>query len=452
MALRPSLRARLTVYATLGSILLFVTGALLLYHDLTGQLSQAISTELSVRLHDLEAVPLGSTSDAQHRLALTQVVKPDGTVLEPAGAKSLLTPAEVSAASRHRIVIDRQIADVSEESRLMARSLEVPGETAPVIGVAATSTRPLEAARDHLSNVLYVVGPGLAALVALSTWILAGAALHPVRRMAREAETISMASTGERLVQPDGQDEIAELGRTLNDMLARIEGAIAHERSFIDDAAHELRTPLAVLRGELELATFDLGDPEATKTSLASALEETDRLSRLTTDLLTLARSDAGELAPALDTTDLAATVRAVAHHLPRPVGVGLEFEGDEIQATIDADWLGQITTNLTANALRHARSLVRVSVDRADGQVRLVVADDGVGFPPEFIDHAFDRFARGTDARTRSDAGSGLGLAITATLVGALDGTIVAANGGPLGGACVTVTLARPSGPDGPT
>jgi len=445
MAFRPSLRARLTVYATLGSILLFVTGALLLYHDLTGQLSQAISTELSVRLHDLEAVPLGSTSDAQHRLALTQVMDPDGTVLEPAGARSLLTPAEVSAAKRHRIVIDRQIPDVSEESRLMARSLVVPGEAQPVIGVAATSTKPLEAARDHLSNVLYVVGPSLAALVALSTWILAGAALHPVRRMAREAESISLTSTGERLVQPPGQDEIAELGRTLNDMLARIEGAIAHERSFIDDAAHELRTPLAVLRGELELAAFDVGDPAATRASLASALEETDRLARLTTDLLTLARSDAGELAPTLDRTDLAGTVRAVAEHLPRPDGVRLELSGDQVWATADADWMGQITTNLTANAVRHASSLVRVSVEAIDDRVLLAVADDGAGFPPDFIDHAFDRFARGTDARTRSDEGSGLGLAITATLVGALGGTIVAANGDPLGGACVTVTLPIP-------
>jgi two-component system OmpR family sensor kinase len=440
----PSLRARLTAYASVGSMVLFVVGALLLYHDLTGQLSQAISSELSVRLHDLEAAPLGTTSTEGHRLALTQVVSPDGVVVEPAGARSLLSPAELAVAARHRITIDRRIPQVADDGRLMARSLTVPGEAHPVVGVAAASTKPLEAARGHLTRVLYVTGPALAALFALSTWLLAGAALHPVRRMTREASTISLTSTGERLVQPKGRDEIAELGRTLNDMLTRIERAIAHERSFVDDAAHELRTPLAVLRAELELATYDLGDADAVTASLTSALEETDRLARLTADLLTLARADAGELEPRRGTTDLTVAAQRVADQLRRPERARLEVTGAPVEARADPDWIAQILTNVTANAVRHASSLVRVSIGDAGGNVRLVVADDGAGFPPEFIPEAFDRFSRGADARTRGDEGSGLGLAITATLVGALGGTIAAGNGPPLGGACVTITLPK--------
>ena len=443
VAFHPSLRARLTAYATLGSLVIFVTGALVLYHDLTNQLSQAISTELSVRLHDLESVPPGEPPSEHRRLALTQVVNLDGSVVEPAGAKSVLTPAELAAAGRQRITVDRYIPQVGDdEARLMARELDLPGQRKPVIGVAAASTKPLVAARDHLSNVLYVAGPALAALVGVAAWFLAGAILHPVRRMTREASTISLDSTGERLVQPKGTDEIAELGRTLNDMLGRIERAVAHERSFVDDAAHELRTPLAVLRAELELASYEVGDTDATTASLVSALEETDRLTRLTTDLLTLARADAGQLEPERVVTDLTALVRSVTGPLPRPSSVRVEVHGEQAMASVDADWMAQIVTNVTVNALRQASSLVRASVDVADGRALLVFADDGPGFPVEFLPQAFDRFARGADARTRSDEGSGLGLAITATLVAALGGTITASNGPPLGGAALAISL----------
>ena len=442
MSYRPSLRVRLTAYATLASLIIFGAGALLLYHDLTSRLSRAISTELSVRLHDLESVSPGVASTQRHRLALTQIIRADGTVIEPDGAKSVLTPAELEAASHRRIIVDRRLPPAEDEVRLMARELDMPGESTPVVGVAAASTRPLEAARSQLSRVLYLAGPALAALVGVAAWFLAGAILHPVRRMTREASTISLADTGERLVEQPGNDEIAELGRTLNAMLERIEGAVAHERSFIDDAAHELRTPLAVLRGELELAAFEVSDPEATTVALASALEETDRLARLTTDLLTLARADAGQLAPQFSLTDLGTVARDVTAHLARTATVQLVVEADHVVASVDADWLAQIITNVTANALRYASSLVQVTVTASGGSVSLVVADDGPGFPEAFLPHAFDRFARGADARTRSAGGSGLGLAITATLVSSLGGTISATNGPPLGGACLTITL----------
>lgn len=442
MSYRPSLRVRLTAYATLASLVIFGAGALLLYHDLTGRLSRAISTELSVRLHDLESVSPGVASTQRHKLALTQIVRTDGTVIEPSGAKSVLTDAELQAASHRRIIVDRRLPPAEDEARLMARELDLPGETKPVVGVAAASTRPLEAARSQLSRVLYLAGPALAALVGVAAWFLAGAILHPVRRMTREASTISLADTGERLVDLPGNDEIAELGRTLNAMLERIEDAVAHERSFVDDAAHELRTPLAVLRGELELAAFEVGDPEATTLALASALEETDRLTRLTTDLLTLARADAGQLAPQLVLTDLGQVAHEVTDRLAASAAARLEVQAEHVQASVDPDWLAQIITNLAANALRYASSLIEVSVTATDGAVSLVVADDGPGFPDAFLPHAFDRFARGADARTRSDGGSGLGLAITATLVTALGGTITATNGPPLGGACLTVTL----------
>ena len=319
------------------------------------------------------------------------------------------------------------------------------GSTGQRFGVVTASTRPLVRARSHLARVLATTGPGLAIAVAFAAWLLAGVILSPVRRMAREASSISLAQTGQRLAEPRGRDELAELGTTLNEMLTRIEGAVAHERSFIDNAAHELRTPLAVLRGELELASLEAGDEVAVRASLASALEEADRLTRLTTDLLTLARSDAGELDPQLVVCDLETAVREIADHLPTRAGIGLEVEGGSTVAFVEPAWLIQILSNLVTNANRYAASRVQISLRNDDGRAVMVVADDGPGFPVGLLPHAFDRFTQGSEARSHAglDAGFGLGLAITASLMGAQGGSIEASNGPPLGGAAVTLTFA---------
>ena len=137
---------------------------------------------------------------------------------------------------------------------------------------------------------LLVGAPLLVLALGVVVWIVTGAALRPVERMAEEAEAISMSEPGRRLPEPIGDHELARLGRTLNAMLERIEAAFARERAFVDDASHELRTPLAILRGELELTAGDADDPEAVRLAMASSLEEVERLGRMTEDLLTLSR------------------------------------------------------------------------------------------------------------------------------------------------------------------
>lgn len=447
MPVRLSLRLRLTAWATLAALILFGAGALLLYQDLTGQLSAAISTQLSVRLHDLESVPRAEELSHQHRVALTQLVTTGGRVIEPAGEDRVLTRAELAAAGQHRITVDRQIPQVDDEARLMARRVRIPGQRTSVIGVAAASTKPLEQARSRLLLLLGLGGPILAALVGAAAWFVTGAALRPVRRMAREASAISSMRSGERLAEPVGHDEIADLGRTLNAMLDRVGDAVAHERSFVDDAAHELRTPLAVLRGELELAIGSLdelgddADVESVRASLTSAVEEADRLTQLSTDLLTLARSDAGQLHPMATPVDLPAVARRVAGGLGTE-RVGVEVIGAPVATMTDERWLVEILTNLVGNAVRAASAQVRVQIAEVGDRVQVVVSDDGAGFAPEVLEHAFDRFVRGTDARRRGDGGAGLGLAITRSLVLASDGSIEAGNAGALGGAWVRVTL----------
>ena len=439
MARRPGLRVRLAALVAAGATAVLTTAALALYHDVTSGVSEAITTELEVRLADLVADlddPAGAA--ATQRPVVAQAVDAAGRVVVPAQATPLLTHAELAAALEGEVVVDRPVPGIGDDARVLARRLD-DGHGDAVVGVTATTTAPLAHVRHRLVVVVLVGGTALAAAVALAGWVLAGAALRPVRRMARRAQMISMTAPGERLPVPPGGDEIAELGRTLNAMLVRIEATIAHERAFIDDASHELRTPLAVLRGELELATQD-DDLDAVRQGLRSALEETDRLSRLSDNLLTLARADAGQLPAGPMCTDLLDAVRAAVARIPCADTVTLTVEGVHGTVHVEPEWIDRVVTNLVTNAVQHAKSQVRVTVDVDSDGVRLIVGDDGPGFPDGLLPRAFDRFSRGDGAR--SPGGIGLGLAIVASIMKALGGSARAGNGPPLGGARVEVTL----------
>jgi signal transduction histidine kinase len=438
---RVSLRSKLALVAAAGAMVVLTAVALLLHRDFSGQLSATLTDGLAIRVADLATDYQDGEVTAGAGLVTTQVLDQNAHVISPVGALPLLTAEELARASRGEIVVDRPVPVVGDSTRLLARPIRRTA-TEVAIGVAATSLEPLSRARDRLAFVLVAAGPALAAAIAVAAWLLAGAALRPVRRMAGEAATISMTEIGRRLPQPGGEDEIAELGRTLNGMLSRIESTMAHERAFIDDAAHELRTPLAVLRGELELASDDIDDREAVIRALASALEETDRLTHLTQDLLTLARADAGQLIPSNATTDLLSASRTVVRRLLPRDDVTIEVRGEPTLVGGDADWIHQIVTNLVANAGRYASSQIVVTTRRQGDHGTLVVADDGPGFPDDLLPRAFDRFARGDGARGRSEGGAGLGLAITASLARALGGDVSATNGTSLSGGCVKVTF----------
>jgi signal transduction histidine kinase len=442
MVRRLSLRLRLVAVVALGAGVVLAVGALALYRDLSGEVSDAITAELEVRVADLDAALDDPGAASGQRPVVGQTVDETGTVTAPAVMPPLLTDAELAIALDRRLVVDRPVPGVADAARLLARRIGTR-EGQAIVGVAATSTAPLERARDRLFGILLVAGPVLIGGMTLSAWLLVGAALRPVQRMSDRAATISMSAPGERLPQPTGHDEIAQLGRTLNQMLARIESTIAHERAFIDDASHELRTPLAALRGELELALNDLDGPEAVEAGIHSALEETDRLARLSNNLLTLARADAGQLPIGSGTSDLLAVARAAVARVPHGTDLAVTVTGTPATIRGQSDWIEQIVANLLTNAITHAHRRVRLEVVRQPTGARLSVADDGPGFPPKFLPVAFGRFTRADDARRRG--GTGLGLAIVASIVAALDGEVQASNGAPLGGACIEVTLPSP-------
>jgi signal transduction histidine kinase len=419
------------------------TGAWLFDNDVSDELSAAITHELAIRVSDLAIDFEDGEVSADRGLIIAQAVRADGTVLSPTGGRLLLTPAELARAARGEIVVNRGVAGVGSQARLLARPIGRQN-AAVVVGVSAVSTAALSTARDRLTTAVAVSGPALTLVLAAAAWVLAGAALRPVRRMTSEAAGISMTEPGRRLPEPLGDDEIAHLGRTLNAMLARIEETITRERAFIDDAAHELRTPIAVLRGEIELAARDLDHRDLVEQGLASALEETDLLSQLADGLLILARADAGQLVAGDATTELLAAADAAVARVPRRPEVAAEVRGEAAVVGGEPDWVRQIATNLVSNAERYATSRVVVAVEPAGASAALVVSDDGRGFPEALLPRVFDRFTRGDGARARGAGGAGLGLAIVASFARALGGSVSAGNGGALGGAWVRVEFPR--------
>jgi signal transduction histidine kinase len=440
---RLSLRARLVALVAVGAIVATTLAALALYRNISGEVSRVITSELRVRMEDLHTDLDDPSAALEQRPIVEQIVDQSNVPQYPRGAVPILTKDELNQAANGELLIDRHVNGIGDEARVFARPIE-SSTGGSLIGVTAASTSPLEHVRDRLLLVLLVASPVLTAAVTFAAWLLAGAALRPVRRMARRAETISLTNPGERLPEPEGTDEIAELGHTLNAMLDRIESTVRHERAFVDDASHELRAPLAVLRGELELA-LDENDLYAIKRGVASSLEETDRLVRLASDLLTLARVDAGATPNTVATCDLTETAREAVRRLSISDGVMINIEGTEAFVPGPEEWVEEIVSNLVSNASDYARSRVDVTVSRDDATYRLTVSDDGPGFPQDLLPRAFERFARGDSSRGRG--GTGLGLAIVHAVAQALGGQVDAHNGPPLGGATVDVTLPAVNG-----
>ena len=307
-------------------------------------------------------------------------------------------------------------------------------EIASVAVVVAASLRERNETLAHLLVQLVIAGvAGVAFAVFVGYW-LAARALRPVEAMRGEAEAISSATSTTRLPVPEPHDEIRRLGETLNAMLDRIGDAAEHERRFVADVSHELRTPLSLLKAELDLALSrprSRGDLHA---AVRSASAETDRLIRITEDLLLIARSDQVELPLRLEHLDAAELAEAVARRFhPR-----VEAEGRELlvevapKATLEGDRLRleQALGNLVDNALVHGRGEVVVSAVRVNDSFEFHVMDEGAGFDGEFARRAFDRFSRADESR--SGGGTGLGLAIVELVARAHGGTAGASADGP--------------------
>ncbi|MFJ6981751.1 MULTISPECIES: sensor histidine kinase [unclassified Streptomyces] len=358
--------------------------------------------------------------------------------------------------------------EISEDTVFRDGSATVDGDTADYrfaavevdTGDRGTLTvhagAPLAAERSAVRTALTVmlIGfPLLLAVVAAVTWLVTRRALRPVEGIRREMAAITAsADLARRVPEPGTHDEVARLARTTNETLAALQSAVERQRRFVADASHELRSPIASLRTQLEVGAAhpDLLD-------VPGAVADTVRLQRLAADLLLLARLDAGER-PADGRVDLADLVRETA---AGRAGVAVDPEpAGPVEVAGSRGQLERVLANLLDNAARHARSAVTVSVRReaaggshggaAGGEDRgggagavavVAVADDGEGVPAADRERIFERFVRLDAARSRDDGGAGLGLAIARDVAVRHGGTLTAGQT-PAGGALFELRL----------
>ena len=407
---RLPVRWRLTLsFAAVMACLLTATG-LFVVQRTEANLDRALNASLRAQSSAVAALAQQSDSglaEAKDRrvggdqLQLAQLVGEDGRVIDAtAGApKSPLIPSSaLSRAPPGGIVVDRTLAG-GDPVRLLA--VPINAQDQRLVAVVGQSLNQRNQAIGDLRSVLLVGGPLALLLSSLAGYVLAGLALRPVEAMRRR------------------------------------------ERAFVADASHELRSPLAMLRTELELMARDRPSGAEFEEATASAIEETERLGRLADDLLVLSRADQREIQ--LHKSVLAAgdLIESALARARRRVPGGLRIEAGGVDPSLlvsaDSGRLGQALDNLLDNAVRHAATEVKLGAVGSGSSVEFHVLDDGPGFPPEFLPRAWERFSRADPGRTLD--GAGLGLSIVRTIAELHGGSTGAANR-PTGGADVWISL----------
>ncbi|MGH3753207.1 MAG: sensor histidine kinase [Pseudonocardiaceae bacterium] len=329
----------------------------------------------------------------------------------------------------------------SDPTRWSGRVVSAPDGT-PRLVVAGAEPIAYATLIGRTAMVLSVAAVLAALAMGAAGWVAARFALHPVARMRVAATELSV---GERLPLPAARDELRALAEALNELLGRRDAATERLRRFTGDAAHELRSPVAAIRVQAEVAVAH-PDPDLAGATLEDVAAEAQRLSALLDDLLALARSDAGERLPA-EPVDLAEAARDAARRAGHgPAAVRVTAPAPAVLHAAPSD-VARVLDNLLANAMRHARHTVRVAVLPGNGEVRVLVDDDGDGVPVEHRERVFDRFYRAQGDRDRGSGGTGLGLALVAETVHRYGGTARVGQA-PAGGARFDVhwPVGRPS------
>ncbi|MBD0741938.1 hypothetical protein BG418_10630 [Streptomyces sp. CBMA152] len=306
---------------------------------------------------------------------------------------------------------------------------------------AGTSLRQADAADETIGVALVVVVPLLVLTVALVTWRVTGWALRPVEAIRAEVAAIGDRELHRRVPVPRSQDEIARLAVTMNATLDRLEASGIRQRQFIADASHELRSPITVLRTQLEVAQAH-PDPELWGELVSGALEDTVRLQDLASDLLLLARLDAGDHPPTARVSLTSLVREELAKRAPSErITPTVDLTDDAIDVDGNRGQLGRVLGNLLDNAQRHAAGTVTLSLRTEGAQAVLTVSDDGAGVPRADRERVFERFVRLDDARSRDDGGAGLGLAIARDVIERHGGTLTVVDA-PAGGAAFEARL----------
>jgi heavy metal sensor kinase len=458
MIARLPIRVRLAATFALAMAAVLAGTTSYLYVRLDSHLSAALDRDLRLRAQDLGVVvsrrapslALDSRAALVERgESYAQVLGTDGRALDatqPLGRAPLVDAGELRSALARPLYADRpRVPGLDEPSRLLATRVSRAGR--PVVLVVGTTTGDRAETLASLRDELLIVGPVALLLATGVGYLLAGVSLRHVEAMRKRAAAISAATVDERLPVPTARDELRRLAETLNEMLDRLEAALERERGFVADAGHELRTPLAHLRTELELALRQAEGPDELREAVRGASQEADRLTQLAEGLLLIARGDRGEVPLRLENLEAGDLLAAVATRF--------EWRATELGKTVtvvgeprarlrgDRIRLEQALGNLVDNALRYGGPSVGLEASTRDGLVDLHVRDDGPGFPAGFLERAFERFSRPDAAR--SGGGAGLGLSIVRTIAEAHGGSVHARNGASAG---ADVWLSLPAAP----
>ncbi len=426
---RRTLRSRLLAVGIAGVAAALLVGWILLYAVLSAALDRATATQSRASAAQIAAyVDDGRLPDPLpvSGAIVVQVLDAQGRVVAASVAADRLTPLLTSS----------ELAEA-----LGGRELAVPGNRAGGVGtlrvvavgagpadrrmsvVAGTPTTELDSSRAILRTVFLVFYPLVLAALALIAWRVIGSVLRPVESLRLGAERIGATDTpDERLPVPPTGDEVSALASTLNAMLDRLASARSRQRAFLADAAHELRSPLATLQTQLEVATR-VG-PSATLPE--DLLADVRRMTELVEDLLTLARTDdAPPHPPAPVDLDALADTLATGRVDPRvPIRVATLDAGPHVVTAVATD-VRRALDNLLDNALRHAATTVVVEVSTGAVGPTVGVVDDGHGIPESDRERVFERFTRLDEGRDRDSGGTGLGLAISRELLRRNDASV---------------------------
>ncbi len=439
------IRARLTIwYVALLAVILAGIGTFVVVRlraDLIGGVDQGLdarAAQISLGFQsggegEFQDVSDASLAGLHQSESAAQLLGTDGTVLEstgdPIAERTLLTAEDLARVFRGERVRQTLVTGADGESfRILAVRLP-PREGGDVI-VVATSLEEVDASVHRLLTLLLVAGPAALAAAGAGGWLLARTALAPVASMTREASEIGMARLDDRIDVPRTTDELSRLASTLNAMLDRLQRGVDEKRRFVADASHDLRTPLAVMRAELDVSLRASDLTPGAKETLMSTGEEVERMSRIVDNLLTLARIDEGGLELLRVSVDLRALVDGVVASmasLAAERGLEVRIDGQAGEVRADGMRVEQVVTNLLSNALRYAdpSSGVGIAVWRKGTEAGVTVRDHGPGVATEILPRIFERFVKADAPRSGTGGGSGLGLAICREIVEAHGGRV---------------------------
>ena len=443
-----SVRFTLTLWYSLLLLLAFglFGGSVYLYleHLMEEKLDQDLvdETDWIGQLVDIERMRLNGRTSLEALSGDIQDRITDHLAANPFNYIVILTTTRGTILYESDNRVDKALTTVAiQSSELVIEPLDVPRQGAlrvatrradPFVIRVAYPERAIRTVLQHLVSIFSLLVPVVLFVAFGGGWVMAGVILRPITNITEMADRISAQNLSERIPERKTDDELGRLIATMNGMIARLQASFDQIKQFSMNVAHELKTPLTILKGESELALSKLSSSEEARELVSSYLEETIRMSRIVDDLLTLAKADAGQLPIEREPVDLLALIQELYDDTALlSSGKHLDIQltkSDPAFVVGDTSRLRQLFRILVTNAIQFtdAPGSISIGCQAVDRLAVVTVEDTGVGIPADSLQKIFDRFYRIDQARTRAKGGSGLGLSLAKWIVESHGGTII--------------------------